>query len=92
MNVPLMDTRQQGEHKREEWLTNFAKRSAAVGWIRTAIQKQALPEVTEAEIVGHLKSEKAIENAVGDGVFAAHPDGALLNARTGKLIENAFSE
>jgi hypothetical protein len=88
----LTDTRQQGQHKRKEWLADFATRSAVVGWTKNAIRSQALSEVTKAEIVGHFKSEKAIENAVGDGVVAAHPDGALLSAHTGKHIENPYAE
>jgi hypothetical protein len=74
MSVALIDTRQQGERKREEWLADFARRSVAAGWTKNTARVKARSEVVEAEIVGHLKSEKAAANAVDEGVLAAHPD------------------
>jgi len=62
-----------------------------VGWTKNAIRRQAFSEATEAEIVRHLKSEKAIENTVGYGVLAAHPDSAWLCAHTSKRIESVHA-
>ena len=72
--MALTETRQQGERKREEWLADFAKRSIAENWTTSTARRKAELDVLDAELVGHLKTEKAVANAINEGMLAAHPD------------------
>ena len=74
MSVALTDTRLEGDRKREEWLTDLAKRSATERWTKETAQTMARLDVDKAAEIGHLKSKNAMTTATSEGTLVAHPD------------------